>query len=430
VSPIAIGSSSAFLLHPSSFLLHPFEEATMNQMPVELETKATPLAERMDESIGEATSVLGAVLTELVRRTLRGGVTQIGNQLESYVAEKVDDQIADRLPGVERAAAEAADGVARSTALDVARREVASLEQQTRETALDLQGRIDRTERGARLLSEALKQEMLGSLADVTMTVQRNTGQMQRELATRISDSEQAAQQRAEDVRHTLTAQIVESERAGQHRAEEVRQVLTAQLMETELAAQHRAEEVRQVLTLQFEERTHQAEQIAEDIRQTLTVQLTESERTTREEVNVLEQNLTGRIGEVEKKAEEGTAQTATHLTARIEETEKRVREDTSAEINRNVQELLDSSRKATSLLKTRLVVLEGTSNELAQKLQAEQKNRQEQEQQLKRDFDRRLHDEREQWQGRVDELAGRLAELERPRGLRALWAWLTGKRR
>jgi hypothetical protein len=406
------------------------EVPTMNQMPVELDNKNSPLAERMDESIGEATTVLGAVLTELVRRTLKGGVTQIGHQLEGFVGEKVDEIISDRLPGVERAAAEAADGVARSTALDVARREVASLEQQTRETALDLTGRIDRTERGARLLAEALKQELLGSLADVTLTVQRTTGQLQRELTTRITDSDQAAQQRAEDVRHTLAAQIAESERAGQHRAEEVRQHLTAQLMETELSAQHRAEEVRQALTLQFEERTNQAEQVAEEIRQTLTAQLAETERTTREEVSAVEQNLTGRIGEVEKKAEEGTTWTANTLTARIEETEKRVRDDTSAEISRNVQELLDSSRKATSLLKTRLVALEGMAGELSQKLHAEQKSREEQEKQMKWDFERRLEEEREDWQGRVDELAERLAELEKPRGLRALWAWLRGKRK
>ena len=73
-------------------------------MPNELATQtepetgklAVPLLERMDPAIGETTSVLGAIMTEFLRRTLRGGVLQIGKELHTFVDEKVDAAIVDR----------------------------------------------------------------------------------------------------------------------------------------------------------------------------------------------------------------------------------------------------------------------------------------------------------------------------------------------
>src|SRR4051812_45118440 len=94
-----------------------------------------PLVERMDPAIGEATTVMGAMMTELLRRTLRGGVLQIGEQLEGYVAEKVDTTIAERTPAIEQAAAEVAEHTARSAATEVAKEEVQVLEVRTRETS-------------------------------------------------------------------------------------------------------------------------------------------------------------------------------------------------------------------------------------------------------------------------------------------------------
>ncbi|HZU34990.1 MAG TPA: hypothetical protein VFA18_03735, partial [Gemmataceae bacterium] len=82
------------------------------------------LAERMDLSIGEASTVMGSVLTELMRRALRGGIMQMGEQLQDFVGEKVDATIAERTPAVEQAAMEAADKTARTAATEIAREEV------------------------------------------------------------------------------------------------------------------------------------------------------------------------------------------------------------------------------------------------------------------------------------------------------------------
>src|SRR5947199_6824890 len=67
---------------------------------------ALALLERLDPAIGEATSVVGAMLTELLRRTLRGGVMRIGDEMHGYVTDKVDTVIAERTPGLEQLAAE------------------------------------------------------------------------------------------------------------------------------------------------------------------------------------------------------------------------------------------------------------------------------------------------------------------------------------
>jgi hypothetical protein len=390
-----------------SFLL---PECAMNATDVEQDqtqsslTASAVLAERMDQSIGEASSVLGAVLTELVRRTLRGGVTQIGTQLESYVAEKVDESVADRLPGIERAAAEAADGVARSTAVEVARREVLVLEQQHQQMALDLTGKIDRTDQSIRLRLDGMREELLAAVAELALTSQRSAGQLQRELFTRLEEAQRAALAQTEEVRRTLSG-----------RTEEVRQHLTSVIERNEQGVRQRVDEVKQELTGQIEQ----------------------NDRTNRTEVETVHRVLTGRIGEVEKKAEQETASTATVLSAKIEETEKRVSEATSAEINRHVQELLDGSRKATTVLKNRLMSLEGTAGDLLKQLQAEAENRQEQEKKIRAEMNVRLEKERQAWQSRLEEvleanrgLTARVEELEKPRGLRALWAWMFGRKK
>jgi hypothetical protein len=108
---------------------------------------AVPLLEKMDPAIGETTSVLGAIMTEFLRRTLRGGVLQIGKELHSFVDEKVDAAIVDRTPGLERAAADVADHTARSAATEIAHEEVRALESRTRDAHESLTSQIQETKK-------------------------------------------------------------------------------------------------------------------------------------------------------------------------------------------------------------------------------------------------------------------------------------------
>lgn len=66
------------------------------------------LVERLDPALGEASSGIGVLLSELVRRTLRGGIAKIEEEMEDFVGEKVDLTVADRMPEFQDAATKTA----------------------------------------------------------------------------------------------------------------------------------------------------------------------------------------------------------------------------------------------------------------------------------------------------------------------------------
>jgi hypothetical protein len=141
------------------------------------------LVERLDPAIGEAASVAGAVLSELLRRTLRGGVLRIGDEMHGYVSEKLDTAIAERTPGLERLAAEVAEHAARSAATEVATEEVHALEQRTRASDLELAGKITET-------ASAAEQRTRESVAALSAQIQESDERGQ----AAIQESEQRGQ--------------------------------------------------------------------------------------------------------------------------------------------------------------------------------------------------------------------------------------------
>ena len=296
--------------------------------------KSAALVERLDPSIGEMSTVMGAMMTELLRRTLRGSVRQIDEELQGKVAEKVDATIAHRLPEIEHNAAEAAERVAREAATEVAVEEVHALEQRAREVQRDLASQIEQTAR----------------------TVEVKTAETARELNGKI--------------------ELVERK--------------------TDLSITSKAHE------------------------------------------------LTSRIDETAKQAVETTRETARGLARQIEEAEKRA----CGEVTRQVEDLLQRSRKATGEMKDRLQALETTAGNLGKQLIDEASDRKAEQMAFRADLDGRvkavlhqlqhLEQARREVQRELMEalnearrrnagLGARVAELEKPRGLRALWAWLTG---
>lgn len=268
-----------------------------------------PLVERLDPAIGELSTVMGAMMTELVRRALRGSVRQIDDELQGQVAQKVDATIAHRLPAIEQSATEVAEKAAREAATEVAVEEVQALEQRSKEVQRELVGKIEQVEQTAesRLTREA------------------------HELASRIEETAKNA---------TLTA---------------------------------------------------------------------------------------------EEKARE--------LARLIEEAERRANEAAQAEVARQVEDLLQRSRRTTTEMKDRLQALETTAGTLGKQLldeagerKAEQKAVVQQLQQqeharrsAEEQFRRELLHALDEARGQNAALERRVVELEKPRGLRALWAWLSG---
>jgi hypothetical protein len=153
---------------------------------VEPSGPSSNLVERMDTAIGETSSLVGAVLTEVVRRALRGGVGQIGEQLNEHAADAVTTAVAERIPSLERSVVQLAGVTSRSAALEAVEGRVAEAEA--------------RTDDARRLLGE------------------------------RIAEAERTAEARAEEARRTLTERITEAERAARAKTEETSQVLTGRI--------------------------------------------------------------------------------------------------------------------------------------------------------------------------------------------------------
>jgi uncharacterized phage infection (PIP) family protein YhgE len=148
-----------------------------------------PLAESMDQSIGEATTLMSAVISEVVRRSLRGGVLRIGEELQTFVTGEVDTALAERVPEVERAAVEVAEQTAQVAAAKVAAEEVHALDVKTGAVTQKLAAQIEEVERDTRGIVEEKAQALAGQIQDVD----RRAVESAEQLSGKIVEAEQRA---------------------------------------------------------------------------------------------------------------------------------------------------------------------------------------------------------------------------------------------
>lgn len=167
---------------------------------------AVPLLERMDPAIGETTSVLGAIMTEFLRRTLRGGVLQIGKELHTFVDEKVDAAIVDRTPALERTAAEVAEHAARSAATEVAHEEVRALESRTRDAQQTLATQIQEASRHAQTTTHEAARNLAGQIEEAKKHAQNAVLETANGLVSQIKE----AAKRVGESAHAQMTQKVE----------------------------------------------------------------------------------------------------------------------------------------------------------------------------------------------------------------------------
>jgi DNA repair exonuclease SbcCD ATPase subunit len=190
---------------------------------------AMSLAERLDPAIGEATSVMGAVVTELMRRSLRGGVMRIGDELTGYVSTQVDLVIADRTPALEELASTVADKTARVAATEVATEEVHALEERTTESNRHLSTEIEATRQAA----EQSTAEAARSLTNHIETTGKHTLQAAEAklaeeaqgLVRRIQEAEQRVQT---TVRAEFSSQVQELMQRARERGDRLKSRFSA----------------------------------------------------------------------------------------------------------------------------------------------------------------------------------------------------------
>ncbi len=195
------------------------------------------LVERLDPALGEASSGIGVLLSEFVRRTLRGGVAKIEEEIDGLVDEKVDLTVSNRMPAFEEAATKTAESKARivaGEAVDQVRKEVnessEKLEQQivdTREeaeksiisTSEKLTSDISSTEQRARDLvnnqitdlAQKSQKTYLNVLEKLDALTNQSSG-----LAQQLSQESSAKQSQIEELRQAnlqLASRLAELEK-------------------------------------------------------------------------------------------------------------------------------------------------------------------------------------------------------------------------
>jgi chromosome segregation ATPase len=165
------------------------------------------LVERLDPALGEASSGIGVLLSELVRRTLRGGVAKIEEEMHDFAQEKVDLAVESRMPQFQEAATQTAERKAEV----IARQEVQGVEQQVRETSSRLTQQLSDAQRLAEEAAERLSQELVAterrvedkarSITQVAVgTVEQETKATAEKLTIDIAETERRAEVRAREL--------------------------------------------------------------------------------------------------------------------------------------------------------------------------------------------------------------------------------------
>ncbi len=135
------------------------------------------------------------LLSELVRRTLRGGVAKIEEEMHDFVEEKVSSAVESRMPEFQEAATKTAETKAR----DIARQEVVSVEELAKAEAQRLANEIAETERRSEDKARTITKEAVEVVASET----RSTAE---KLVSDLAETERRAEEKARE----LVAQHVE----------------------------------------------------------------------------------------------------------------------------------------------------------------------------------------------------------------------------
>lgn len=160
------------------------------------ERHLTELVDQMDPAIGEASSVMGAMATEMIRRSLRGGVLQIGRELTGYVSQQVEQEIVEQRPLIERTAAEAAT--------EAARGEVDAVRQAANEQGQQLAARIEEASRQAHERAETVARDLEGRLDEAS----RQTHEKIETVAKVIDDTARHSNEATTSLARTLETEV------------------------------------------------------------------------------------------------------------------------------------------------------------------------------------------------------------------------------
>lgn len=183
------------------------------------QVRSVPLVERMDKELGEATSGIGTILAEFVRRTLRTGIQKVDEELQDRVDEKVDASITGHMPVIEE------------TAREVAGQRVEVLETEFQSTVQRIDSDIEQTERRTDENARRVIEEQLESLK----TRSKSTADELRDAVGKVQQLLEDERQRREAAEQNLTNALQQGlQKAGtlmQQQSEALQQKLQQQII-------------------------------------------------------------------------------------------------------------------------------------------------------------------------------------------------------
>lgn len=157
------------------------------------------LAERLDPALGEASAGIGVILTELMRRTLRGGMGKVEDEIGTLVDETLESHIARRMPSFELAATEKAADRAKIIANEL----------------------VDGAKQAAIQAVERLRLETSAATSQLENQAQTLAHQSA-DLAERIEAARTYAEQSIESSARSLSETIVQTESRVENKARDL----------------------------------------------------------------------------------------------------------------------------------------------------------------------------------------------------------------
>lgn len=201
---------------------------SMDQLSRPTTNSSGNLTEQLDDAIGEASTGIGVMLSELVRRSLKGGVANIGDTLQGFAEARVLTAVEEQMPQV----AETASSVAESTSSRM-------IQEQVTPTVERLSGAVETFE--SKLQSESAK--MNQQLTETSAQTEKRLAETAAEADRRLNETSEHLGSLKENAKAKWKKLVAELEAITHSNANLTKQIsnLNTQLLQAEeQAAEHR----------------------------------------------------------------------------------------------------------------------------------------------------------------------------------------------
>lgn len=160
---------------------------SMEQLSRPTTQQSGSLPEQLDDAIGEASTGIGVMLSELVRRSLKGGVANIDHTLQGFAEAQVHSAVEQQMPHL----TEAASTVAESTSARV-------IQEQVTPAVNQLTGQVQAFEGKLETETERLGQQFTETAADTARRLEESTAQTERRLSETAAEADRRLNETSE----------------------------------------------------------------------------------------------------------------------------------------------------------------------------------------------------------------------------------------